>query len=102
MNKENKELLDKVIKDRLTKSLENGEDTTSFEEAMEAIDRQAELDKNKKDKIVKLVEIGALVIATPIIEAKCRKAFAEMICNFEKDYTFTTTAGKALSKIFKL
>ena len=101
--KDNKVLLEKVINDRLNKALEDNDDTsTNFDEAMAAIDRQKDLDSDKRDKIIKLVEIGAAVIITPIIEAKCRKVFAEMICSFEKDYTFTTTAGKALSKLFRL
>lgn len=103
MNKDNKVLLEKVINDRLNKALEDNDDTsTNFNEAMEAIDRQKDLDSDKREKLIKLVEIGAAVIVTPIIEAKCRKVFAEMICSFEKDYTFTTTAGKALSKLFRL
>lgn len=103
MNKENKALLDEVIKDRLEKSLdedaENRED--AFREAMDAIDRQNELDKNNKDRIVKIVEIGAAIIAVPLIDAGCKKAFAKLICEFEKDYTFTTSAGKTLANLFR-
>lgn len=103
MKKENKALLDEVIKDRLEKSLdedaENREE--AFREAMDAIDRQNELDKNNKDRIVKIVEIGAAIVAVPLIEAGCKKAFAKMICEFEKDYTFTTSAGKTLANLFR-
>lgn len=103
MNKDNKKLLEEVINNRLNKSL--GEDTdeakAAFEEAMQAIDRQAELDKGKNEKIMKLVEIGAAIVVAPLIEAGCKKAFARMICEFEKDYSFTTTAGKTLSALFK-
>lgn len=103
MKKENKALLDEVIKDRLEKSLdedaENREE--AFKEAMDAIDRQNELDKNNKDRIVKIVEIGATIIAVPLIDAGCKKAFAKLICEFEKDYTFTTSAGKTLANLFR-
>lgn len=103
MKKENKALLDEVIKDRLEKSLdedaENREE--AFREAMDAIDRQNELDKNNKDRIVKIVEIGAAIIAVPLIDAGCKKAFAKLICEFEKDYTFTTSAGKTLANLFR-
>lgn len=103
MKKENKALLDEVIKDRLEKSLdedaENREE--AFKEAMDAIDRQNELDKNNKDRIVKIVEIGAAIIAVPLIDAGCKKAFAKLICEFEKDYTFTTSAGKTLANLFR-
>lgn len=103
MKKENKALLEEVIKDRLDKSLdENAENREeAFNEAMEAIDRQNELDKNNKDRIVKVVEIGAAIVAVPLIEAGCKKAFAKMICEFEKDYTFTTSAGKTLANLFR-
>lgn len=96
MTKDNKKLLEEVINNRLHKSLSENEKeaTAAFEEAMQALDRQAELDKSKNDKIMKLVEIGAIVIAAPLIDAGCKKAFAHMICEFEKDYNFTTTAGK--------
>lgn len=102
MKKNNRELLEQVIEDRLNKCLENTDDNDiSFEEAMQAIEKQTELDKIKKEKIVKFVEIGALVVAAPLIEAGCKKAFAKMICTFEQDYTFTTTAGRALSSLFR-
>ena len=103
MKKENKTLLEEVIKDRLERSLDENEGVReeAFREAMDAIDRQNELDKNNKDRIVKVVEIGAAIIAVPLIEAGCKKAFAKMICEFEKDYTFTTSAGKALGNLFR-
>lgn len=103
MKKENKTLLEEVIKDRLERSLDENEEAReeAFREAMDAIDRQNELDKNNKDRIVKVVEIGAAIIAVPLIEAGCKKAFAKMICEFEKDYTFTTSAGKALGNLFR-
>ena len=80
MKKDNKELLDKGIKERLMKSMiaEEGSDV-AFNEAMEAIDRQIQLDNNKKDKLIKAVEISAEVILTPLIDAKYRQIFAKMI-----------------------
>lgn len=103
MKKENKALLQEVINDRLNKALsENSEESkAAFDEAMEAIDRQQTLDKDTKDRIVKVVEIGAAVLLAPLVEAGCKKAFAHMLCEFEKDYNFTTMAGRSLSAIFK-
>ena len=104
MKKENKALLEEVINDRLKRALEEGNGEQAeviFQEAMEAIDRQATLDKDKKDNLVKYVEIGAAILLAPIIEAGCKKAFAKIICEFEKDYTFTTSAGRALSNLFR-
>lgn len=117
MNEFNKQLLADVINDRLQKSIGDNPDEASvaFKEAMQAIDRQNELDKtsnnleqikneldtNNRDRLVKVVEIGAAIIAAPLIEAACKKGFAYMICEFEKDYSFTTMAGKSLSSLFK-
>lgn len=110
MLKDNKNLLNEVIRDRLEKAL--GEDPEAaklaFEEAMAAIDRQSELDKNDvsksngdKDRLVKVVEIGLIAVAAPLVEAACKKGFAQMICEFEKNDSFTTMAGKSLSSLFK-
>ena len=102
MKKENKKLLEDVIKDRLTKSLgDSDEASEAFKEAMEAIDRQNTLDKDSKDRVVKFVEIGTAVVLAPLIEVGCKKAFAHMICEFEKNDSFTTMAGKSLSGLFK-
>ena len=102
MKKENKELLEAVIKDRLTRSLgDSDEASEAFKEAMEAIDRQNVLDKDSKDRIVKFVEIGTAVVLAPLIETGCKKAFAHMICEFEKNDSFATMAGKSLSGLFK-
>lgn len=102
MKKENKKLLEDVIKDRLTKSLgDSDEASEAFKEAMEAIDRQNALDKDSKDRMVKFVEIGTAVVLAPLIEVGCKKAFAHMICEFEKNDSFTTMAGKSLSGLFK-
>ena len=110
MKKENKELLEEVIKDRLTKSLGSNPDEASeaLKEAMEAIDRQIALDKDiitmdkdNKDRIVKFVEIGTAVVLAPMIELGCKKVFAHMICEFERNDSFTTMAGKSLSGLFK-
>ena len=68
---------------------------------MEAIDRQNTLDKDNKDRMVKFVEIGTAVVLAPLIEAGCKKAFAHMICEFERNDSFTTMAGKSLSGLFK-
>ena len=96
-------LLQEVINDRLNRSLsdDSEEAKVAFNEAMEAIDRQQTLDKDKKDTIIKAVEIGAAVLLAPLVEAGCKKAFAHMLCEFEKDYNFTTMAGKSLSGLFK-
>ena len=71
--------------------------TNQLEEAKMKFDA----DQAAKDRLIKCGEIALAVIVTPMIEAGCKKAFAKMICDFEKDYNFTTMAGKSLSSIFK-
>lgn len=123
MNELNKELLDEVIKDRLETTLNSDADTekakSAFREAMEAVDRQTELTKldaaqeelskkQKQAKIetalnvgVKVLEIGVLLIAVPVMNYCFNMRYAKELCHFEKDYTFSTQAGKATSKFFK-
>lgn len=101
-----------------------------FKEAMDAVDRTIEIDKliaaekeqaeklkaekeklkadeefkikQAKRDIVKFgVELGATVILIPTINYICNSKYAKRICNFEKDYTFTTTPGKGLSSLFR-
>lgn len=73
-------------------------------QAMKAIEEMKykfENDQAAKDRLVKCTEIALAVLVTPVIEAGFKKAFAAMICDFEKDYNFTTFAGKSLSNLFK-
>lgn len=122
MNKENRKLLDEVISSRLeyvsTYTDADDNETEAFRQAMEAIDRQikiSELDASadeqikkqdqskeeaKKDRLVKLVEICAVPLVLVGVQYVCNMRYAKVLCNFEKDYTFTTSAGRAMSKFF--
>ena len=60
-----------------------------------------ENDKLVIDSLLKVLEIGVALVAVPMIDNKFKTRFAEMICSFEKDYNFTTTAGRSLSSLFK-
>jgi hypothetical protein len=112
----NVQLLDSVINDRLKRALENTDKTDkSFEEAMSAIDRKNELAKTeassedllkkreietkrqRRDTIIKCIEIAATVIVLPLIDYQVKKSFMYKCCNFEKDYTWTTTPGRSVS-----
>lgn len=123
MENKNRKLLDEVIKDRLEQALKSEVGTeeadAAFKQAMDAIDRETELSKmeasseeqakkqeqSKKEArmnwIIKGVEIGVVLIGVPVVQFLCNKSFAKTMCNFEKDYTFTTSAGKSLSRLFK-
>lgn len=122
MTYENKKLLDEVIKDRLETAKESKAEAegnnAAFRQAMEAIDRQIEIDKieasyeeqsNKQDhskkemEINTWIQIGGLVasmIVVPTMQYLYNMQYAKKLCHFEKDYTFTTTPGKATSKFF--
>ena len=114
----------------LQSNADSDDGKTKFKEAMDAVSKQIELDKldasrqaelervkmeheknlreeqtkteeAKKDRMVQVgTFIGGLLLA-PVIEVACKKGYAKMLCEFEKDYTFTTSAGRALSGLFR-
>lgn len=107
-----KNLLEETVKNRLEKIA--GEDVTeeekkqAFEEAMKAADRVIEIDKveaekdgKKTSKILKYVEMVAVPVALATLDYIFKTRFARTICNFEKDYTFTTQAGRSVSQFFR-
>lgn len=107
----NKELLEKVITDRLEKSLNQEvseeERKQALKDAMEATDRQIQIEKmesskkeDKKNKILKCVEIS-VPIALFALDCAFKIHYMKKVCNFEKDYTFTTTPGKGIGSLFR-
>ena len=106
-----KSRLEAVVKDRIEKAsdenLSQDEKEAAFEEAMKATDRFIELcnvksDKDKKwDKVLKYVELFAVPLALATVEFLFKMRFTKTVCNFEKDYTFTTRAGQSVSQFFK-
>lgn len=101
----------------------------AFKEAMEAYDRRIELEKieekqkeltlkereldlrekelankeksEKGNKVLKYIEIIAVPIGVLTLDYVFKRSFMKSVCNFEKDYTFTTTPGKSISSLFK-
>ena len=109
---ENKELLEKVINDRLEKSLSEDIDPEMkkvyFKEAMEALDRQNEIDRSdsmKKEqnlnRVIRYVEVAAVPAGLMLLDSLFKWRFMKTVCNFEKDYTFTTTPGRSISSFFR-
>lgn len=109
---ENKELLEKVIKNRLENSLSEDLDPEEkeafFKEAMEAMDRHIELERvesTKKEqnlnRMVRYVEVVAVPVGLLMIDSFVKWRFMKTVCNFEKDYTFTTTPGRSISSFFR-
>ena len=62
---------------------------------------ELEAKKARNEMLIKGIEIAAAVIVAPLIDTRCKTAFAHMLCEFEKDYNFTTMAGRSLSGLFK-
>ena len=81
----------RIERDRLNADVQNS-----------CIEHNIEKSKNNSQTALRVLEIAAAVVVAPIVEHKFRKGFAKMICEFEKDYNFTTTAGRSLSKLVKL
>lgn len=116
---ENKKLLDEVIRNRLETALsstDSEEGNVAFRQAMDAIDRRNEVSKMevsaeeqakkqvaaKRDTYItwgiRILEITAGVVAMPIIKHCMGRRDMKDLCMFEKDYTFTTSAGKSCAK----
>lgn len=71
-------------------------------EKLELEKRKLELStlERKENKILKIVEI-AVPLSIFVLDCAFKTYFMKSVCNFEKDYTFTTTAGRSLSSLFK-
>lgn len=109
---ENRELLEKVMRDRLEKSMDENIDPEKkkeyFKEAMDAVDRLNEMDRldsSKKEqnsnRLVRYVEVAAVPAGLMILDSFFKWRFMKTVCNFEKDYTFTTTPGRSISSFFR-
>lgn len=119
MTKRNMELLDEVIKNRLEQvqhpNAESEEDKQAFREAMEALNKRIELEKieaarqeqisnevvkveeSKKDRWLQIILFAGTAILVPVVQHISTSSHMKKLCNFEKDYTFTTSAGRSLA-----
>ena len=107
----------KEAMDALSKQIELDKIDASHEEQLAKLKIEnerlkAECEKNlrdeatkkseaKKDRWVQIGTFGAGLLIAPAIEYGFKKGFAKLICEFEKDYTFTTSAGRGLSSLFR-
>lgn len=112
MENENLNALKEANKKCLETAMELGLDTeegrAAYSLAMTGIDREAKLGdedfktkESKRNLIMRGVEVAGGILVAPLVETACKKVFAEMICTFEKDYSFTTSAGRSLSGLFR-
>lgn len=82
---------------------------------MEATDRLAQLEKinldqekfenskedQKKSNVIRWVEVAAVPVGVLVLDHVFKRIYMVMVNDFEKDYTYTTSAGKAISGLFK-
>lgn len=94
-----------ALKEREIEVKRQSVQTDMWKVDVEASTAEAELEARRKESrrnmVIKIIEIGGIIILAPIIEGKIKTSFAKLMCDFERDYTFTTTAGRSLSGLFK-
>lgn len=111
MTDKNKKLLDEVITKRLEEARDaeagTDESNAAFKQAMDAIDRRNEMENQSASKknawighAIRGAEVLAAILVVPVVQHHFNMKYAKTLCNFEKDYTFTTTAGKATKSFF--
>lgn len=64
-------------------------------------DEASKKEEAKKDRLVQIGTFLVGLVGGATIDYFTKKKFAKLICEFEKDYTFTTSAGRGLSSIFR-
>lgn len=57
--------------------------------------------EQKKNDILRIVEVVAVPVGLFTLDCLFKRYYMRSVCNFEKDYTFTTTPGKSISGLFK-
>ena len=56
--------------------------------------------ENNKNRTIKYIEV-AVPVGLLILDGLFKRYFMRQVCNFEKDYTFTTTPGRSISGLFR-
>ena len=64
-------------------------------------DEASKKEEAKKERMVQIATFLVGLFGGAAIDYFAKKKFAKLICEFEKDYTFTTSAGKGVSGIFR-
>lgn len=80
----------------------NGEQVArrELDERKQTKDEEHRSKESKRAFVIGVVTIVGTIIA-PVGGYFAKKKFAKMICTFEKDYTFTTSAGRSLGSFFR-
>lgn len=100
-----KEAMDAVSKqielDKIDASREEVEKKLKVEEEKNLREDSTKKEEAGKDRVTQICIFAAGLVLGPVIEVACKRGYAKMLCEFEKDYTFTTTAGRGLSGLFR-
>ena len=106
-------LLEEVIADRLAKAIDSNltpeEQEKAFKDAMEAMSKLSDTEKetvDKRDKVLGWVFRGAEIIAVPLVMLGVDYAFkwklTKEVMHFEQHDTFTSTPGRGfIGSIFR-
>ena len=109
---ESLKLLDEVAKDRLEKSiddtLEPAERAEAFKEAMSAVDRvnetQKQQDSVKNQKKQRWVDVAvgvAVPLAVIVLKHVSKSDFLKKVCKLEEVDLLTTTPGRSIKDFFR-
>ena len=64
-------------------------------------DEAARKEEAKRERIFKIATIIVEIFGAAAFDYFVKVKFAKLICTFERDYTFTTHAGKSISDYFR-
>lgn len=53
----------------------------------------------KVDHIIKIAELGATIVIIPLMDYAFKVKYANLICDFERDSSLISTAGRSLSQL---
>lgn len=110
MNRENRELISALTKDRITQAINDPADETAFKDAMAAADREIELDKIEREEkagkkaifteIAKVAVPIAVTVLTVGLNYVFKSKYAARLYGMERGdegVIFTGLAAKGLS-----
>lgn len=53
------------------------------------------------NRVIRIIEVAAVPVGLFVLDCLFKRYYMRQVCNFEKDYTFTTTPGRSISGLFK-
>ena len=59
------------------------------------------LEEHKKANVIRWFEVAAVPVGVLVLDHLFKQVYMIRVNDFEKDYTYTTSAGKAISGLFK-